>query len=48
MDSIITNCIAVVRPTPLDNYIHKYTEKILALDDYKIEEKNYVTYLLGR
>ena len=48
MDSIITNCIAVVRPTPLDNYVHKYTQKIMALNGYKIDEKNYVAYLLVR
>ena len=48
MDSIITNCIAVVRPTPLDNYIRKYTQKIMALNVYKIDGKNYVAYLLVR
>jgi hypothetical protein len=48
MDSIITNCIAVVRPAPLDHYIHKYTQKIMALNGHKIDEKNYVVYLLVR
>jgi len=47
-DSIITNCIAVVRPTPLYNYIHKYTQKIMALNGYKIDENNYMAYLLVR
>ena len=49
MDSIITNCsIAVVRPAPLDNYNHKYTQKIMELNGYKTDEKNYVAYLLVR
>jgi hypothetical protein len=48
MDSIITNCIAVVRPKPLDNYVHQYTQKIMAFNGYQIDERNCVVYLLVR